>query len=293
MSDKEHKDEVRHSPGGHGMHAASGAGHEEHEGAPEWLISFADNVALMMGFFVILLAMNMKEPTTGGIGGKEQHGGAPEDNTRMVDFVIAMREAFNTPFDLKSSDPAEEVFRERIREKRGEGQSRQPELSGRGREAQAIRPTELSSLGGNVPFEDESETLSTRGTELAQEIGRKLRGQRWMIEVRGHASPSETFRNVENGIALSHKRALAVARELVAQGVQWSQIRLVACGDNERRGKREYDREADRQNQRVEVIVSGDPAPEEPTGTPSGAVPHPAPAPPNTQAAAGGAAPPG
>lgn len=34
--------------GGHGGHG-HGGGHEEHAGAPEWLISFADNVALLMG----------------------------------------------------------------------------------------------------------------------------------------------------------------------------------------------------------------------------------------------------
>ena len=75
-----------HSGGGHG---APGGGHEDHhEGAPEWLISFADNVALMMGFFVILLAMNMKSPKTyEGIGGPDEHGG----NVDQLDFVLALR----------------------------------------------------------------------------------------------------------------------------------------------------------------------------------------------------------
>src|SRR5213075_3052629 len=116
MSEHDHSDEST-GGGGRGMHHPMGAGHEEHEGAPEWLISFADNVALMMGFFVILLAMNMKEVTTGGIGGKQDNGGAPDNNTKMVDFVISVREAFHNEFDLNSRDPAEEVFRKRIKER--------------------------------------------------------------------------------------------------------------------------------------------------------------------------------
>src|SRR5215831_6049600 len=89
-----------HSGGGHShSHGGShGGGHEEaHEGAPEWLISFADNVALMMGFFVIMLAMYMAKRTAGGIGGTEAMGG-----TREMDFVLALREAFN-PINLDST----------------------------------------------------------------------------------------------------------------------------------------------------------------------------------------------
>lgn len=274
MAEKEHKDDHEHSAGGHGVGGGAhggGGGHEEHEGAPEWLISFADNVALMMGFFVILLAMNMKEPTAGGIGGKAKNGGAPE--SKAVDFVIAMRDAFNNPIDLNSQDPAEAPFRKRIIEKRQAGESRQPEDSGNSKESQAILPTETSSLGGNVAFDDEADTLSGKGKEIADTIGKRLRGLRWIIEVRGHASPSEVFRNVEKGITLSHKRSFAVAQALVAQGVRWEQIRLIACGDNERNAKRQYDRDADRVNQRVEIVVTGEQAPDEPAATSAKAAP--------------------
>jgi flagellar motor protein MotB len=261
VAEKEHKEEHGHG-GGHGGGAHGGGGHEgEHEGAPEWLISFADNVALMMGFFVILLAMNMKVPTTGGVGGKEKNGGSPD--SKMIDFVISVREAFNNPIDLSSTDPSEAAFRKRILERRQAGDSRQPEDAGNSRESQSILPTEVSSLGGAIAFDDDADALSAKGKEKAETIGGRLKGLRWIIEVRGHASPSEVYRNVEKGITLSHKRALAVAQVLVAQGVRWDQIRLVACGDNERNAKRQYDREADRVNQRVEVIVTGEPAPDD------------------------------
>jgi outer membrane protein OmpA-like peptidoglycan-associated protein len=269
VADKEHKDGQDHGGGSHGGGGGGhgggahggGAAHEEHEGAPEWLISFADNVALMMGFFVILLAMNMKEPTAGGIGGKEKNGGAPD--SRMADLVIGIREAFHRPIDMTSDDPSEAALRKRILEKRLAGESRQPEDAGNSRESQSIAPTELSSLGGNVAFEDEADTLSARSREKAEMIGKRLRGQRWVIEVRGHASPSEVFKDSKKGQDLGHRRAMAVAEVLVEQGVRWQQVRTVSCGDNEQNAKRQYDRDADRVNQRVEIVVTGEQAADE------------------------------
>src|SRR5436190_2305796 len=123
MSDKA-PDKHDEAEGGHKGHGgAHGGGHggaheEHHEGAPEWLISFADNVALMMGFFVILLAMNMAKQTTGGIGGKADMGGNPQEANSMIDFAIAVREAFNNPVDVNSTDPRERDMVKRLIERK-------------------------------------------------------------------------------------------------------------------------------------------------------------------------------
>ena len=64
-------DHGKHGDGGHGGGGhGGGGGHEEEEeaGAPEWLISFADMVMLLMGFFVILFALNV-QPKGGNPGG--------------------------------------------------------------------------------------------------------------------------------------------------------------------------------------------------------------------------------
>src|SRR5262245_35934857 len=96
MASAEHSEHTEHGKSGGGHHGGGGGGHHhhgggghgdgEHEGAPEWLISFADNVMLMMGLFVIMLAMNMAKETMGGIGGEEEFGGAP--TAEMADFVL-------------------------------------------------------------------------------------------------------------------------------------------------------------------------------------------------------------
>jgi outer membrane protein OmpA-like peptidoglycan-associated protein len=262
---KDHdKEESQGSHGGGGGHGPGGHGGGEHEesGAPEWLISFADNVALLMGFFVILLAMNMKEPTAGGIGGKEKNGGAPASMTnREMDVIIGIREAFNQPIMMDSEDPREQQLARRKREQKLAGQSQQHGEPDSGRENQVKIPTQMSAMGGLVPFEDDSEALSESGRARAEQIGRTLKGMRFIIEVRGHASPSEAVRDPERANLLGFRRAMAVARVLETQGVTWEQMRVSSAGAVDRQTGREYDRDANRVNQRVEIIVTGDPVP--------------------------------
>ncbi|MFN0132793.1 MAG: OmpA family protein [Phycisphaerales bacterium] len=286
----EHEREDKHEGGGsHGGGGHGGGGHGgghaegEHEGAPEWLISFADNVMLIMAFFVIMLAMNM------GPKGSPVQGGDPAEKenyeARRADFVIGIREAFNAPLDI--DDPSlSAVLRKRLIQKRDSGRSMQPEEPGAGRESQSTIPTERSSRGGSVSFDDDEQTLSASGRERVQAIAATLKGSRFRIEVRGHASPSETMRREERGIALGYGRAVSVANALVAGGLRWEQLRVVSCGDHERQTQRTYDRDADRSNQRVEIIVTGETITEPPRPGTSGDASTPST---GSQPAAGGA----
>lgn len=244
-----------HGGGGHGH--GGGGGHEEgHEGAPEWLISFADNVALMMGFFVILLAMNMKEPTSGGVGGKEQNGGQP--NSKMVDAAIAIREAFNSPVNLNSMDPIDQPLIRRLKDtkKRGEANDRAPQ--GDQDTVQATRPGDYFSPGGSVSFEEGSSELSAEAVAALMKIAEHARGKKFIIEVRGHASASESYPSTKRGYQLSYERAAAVADQLVEQGLKWDNIRLIAEGSMNRVVPSEYTGDAFRANQMVEVILTQD-----------------------------------
>lgn len=259
---EEHKEE--HGGGGShggGGHGPGGGAHEEHEGAPEWLISFADNVALMMGFFVILLAMNMQKPKMGGVGGEAKMGGAPTE--QMIDFVIAMRKEFNNPIDLSSDNPAEAPLRRRIRDLLEAGKSNQPGDPGPGKEHQAMQPNDVTNLGGTIQFETDSPSLNDRSRERVRAIASRIKGQRFIIEVQGHASPHEAMQNMDKAFALAYSRAISVTKELEAQGVPLANVRIVACADNERKTSREdsYDAERDQLNQRVEIVVTGQPAP--------------------------------
>ena len=63
---------------------------------------------------------------------------------------------------------------------------------------------------------------------------------------------------------LSYDRAVAVAQELENHGVQWRQLRIVACGDKVRITPRAAERAGHRSNQRAELYQTEDLMPEDP-----------------------------
>lgn len=256
--DKGHGEEG-HGGGGHGGgHGGGGHGGGEHEesGAPEWLISFADNVALMMGFFVILLAMNMGPKAT-----KQSDGEPSPDATdsaaeaAKMDWVIALRKSFNgRPFDIHSKNPDERKLAKREQE-RDDG-SKSEDTPGKGRKTQTVRDTDFTGLGGVVFFDDNVDLLSTSSKETLVQIAEKLRDQRWIVEIRGHVSPFESGKSPEKAMALSHARSMAVARELSRHSVPWPQLRIVAVGTGDPAKARSASQDQDRTNQRVEIVVT-------------------------------------
>jgi chemotaxis protein MotB len=241
-----------HGGGGHG----GGGGHEEaHEGAPEWLISFADNVALLMGFFVILLAMNMNKQTTGGIGGEGEMAMGGE-SAEMLDFAIAMREIFHNPVDITGTDPRDDILRRRLIQRAGKSETKDPGVKGYEHDVQTIRPGDYYALSAKVLFSDDSAEISPSALVVIDELAEKVKGRKSVIEVRGHTSVSEAYQRRDQAFRLSFNRAHAVASALVERGVEWWQIRLVGCADTERANSSPRTRSDDGSNGRVEVIVS-------------------------------------
>jgi flagellar motor protein MotB len=250
-----------HAKGGHGGHAGGhGGGEHEESGAPEWLISFADNVALLMGFFVILLAMNMEKPKAGGIGGQEQN---PSDQ-RAADMVLSIRAAFNNPVDPGSDDPSEAWLVKRMRERNVAGETKTPGPDGRDKNNQAVRPSDYVRPAGYCLFPEHSSTITAEARESMKRVAEQIRGTRWIIEVRGHVSAAEADHNKEAAMDLAHQRALAAARILVIEGLRWDQLRVVACADNERATPIARDAAESANNQRVEVVETKEVMPEDP-----------------------------
>ncbi|MBI1825912.1 MAG: OmpA family protein [Planctomycetes bacterium] len=262
MSEHKHEEESKehggHGGGGHGGGGhGGGGGHEEHEGAPEWLISFADNVTLMMGFFVILLAMNLGPK--GGSPGKEQPG--PEGESKepplsFMDAALSIREAFNNPVDLNSIDPNDRPLVRHLLERKGKAQVEADGPKGDEHDVQSLRPSKYFSVCGAVPFEEGSSVLTPTAAESLNEVARHVRGVRLIVDVRGNVSAAEGYENPEGAMRLAFDRALAVARELVARGVEWKQIRIMSLADNDRVKSTVYDKAGHQVNQRVEIIVT-------------------------------------
>lgn len=267
------EDHDKHDEGGHGSghgggHGPGGHGGGEHEesGAPEWLISFADNVALMMGFFVILLALNMGPK---GSGKTEADSTTDAEQTaEMLDFVLGVREAFNNKVDLDSKDPSDAPLIRRMLQ-RTSGAVREEGPQGESDSLQAPRPSDYEQITAAVDFDDRQSVLSQSARTTLLETARAIRDQHWIIEVRGHVSPFESMRNPVKGMELSYQRAQAAAVALIEGGLKWENLRLVACGDNARVVGRTFDRQEDRANQRVEIVVTNQTMAPDPNGRPN------------------------
>lgn len=272
MADHEHKEGEGESHGGGGGphgggHGHGGGGHEgEHEGAPEWLISFADNVALLMGFFVILLAMNMATKHTGGIGSDGDQPGYPKDP--MMEFVQSVRESFNSPVKMDSKRPEDQELIRYILRKQGATNEEGP--GGKNPGLQSIRTGDYHRISATVAFDDREAGLDAEGRRILAETAAKLKDEAWIIEVRGHVSPFEVMRNPVRARELSYQRAMAAAAALVESGLKWDNLRVVACGDASRVVARATNPADNRQNQRVEILVTNETVAADPYTRPPG-----------------------
>lgn len=244
--------------GGHKKHGGHGhgGGHEEHEeGVPEWVVSFADNALLQMGFFAILLAMNMGPKG----GGETTDGSKDSPDGSFLDAMISLREAFNgKPINPGDARPDEMMLYRRQQEKRESGEADQKGPKGDNPNLQSQGPTELANINGTVPFDEGSADLVPSARAVAVDVAKNLRGQRWIIEVRGHTDGIEASDGPDSAMGLAYQRALRVGATLVEAGLQWNQLRIVACADNERRNAMANDRPAHATNRRVDIVVTRD-----------------------------------
>lgn len=259
-----HEMERSSASSGHGAHGPPhGGSHEEpHEGAPEWLISFADNVTLMMGFFVIMLAMNMGPKGGGGESETPLEGEAGGPPLNFYDTAIAIREAFHNPVQLNSMDPNEQALVRHLNERRGLGISEQAGPEGDEHNVQSLLRGQFQGLCGRVTFEHLSDHLGEEGRKAVSAIGLHVRGLRVMIDIRGHVSAAEAYEDPSHGMKLAYDRAWAVAEALGAEGLSWRQFRVTACADNERIDAQVYDEFGHQRNERVEIVVTDDVMPE-------------------------------
>ncbi len=244
-------------------HGPGGGGHEEgHEGAPEWLISFADNTALIMGFFVILLALNMAPK--GGGSGAEGKGTSDYE----MDWAIAVRSAFHNPVNINSTNPRDfqlvqylkrKSWQEEIKKKVNAeiGKSTEEGIEGQYPSVTNIREGLAFTIGGQVGFESGKAELLDQAKRQIDLFLPGLEGLNHKICIRGHAAqvPEEVYRPFQSLDDLSYARAKAVKDYMVGKGIRQERITIEACGANEPIRAQAYDEDSRAINRRVSIIV--------------------------------------
>jgi outer membrane protein OmpA-like peptidoglycan-associated protein len=162
------------------------------------------------------------------------------------------------------------------------GQANEPGVPGTFTNVQALEGHNFKNITGSVIFDNNSALVSPSARKTIADVATRLRDQRWIVDVRGHVSPFESMRDNTKAMNLSHERAMAVAQALVESGLRWENLRIVACGSNDRIVARTFDAQEDRSNQRVEIVVTNETTPADPyahdAGPKDGSKDSPAPA---------------
>jgi len=226
------------------------AAKRQQEGAPTWMVTYGDMVTLLLTFFVMLVSIANFEVV----------------DDKFVAAVQSIREALGMTGQMGTRMDASIDFHSLLHKlesvvppqlPRDRGDSDEEGIYGEHFRIRTIRDGSEITLGGPLLFEPFSDKLTEDGKKALEEIAASLRGHRNKIEIRGHAGdepqpPGWTYRDAWQ---LSYARAMCVAEELVARGVDEKAIRLVATGASEPVVAQAYDPESREDNRRVEIIV--------------------------------------
>jgi chemotaxis protein MotB len=209
------------------------------------MMSYADMMGLLLGFFIMLVAMSTID--------KRLFGQAAQ----------SIQDAFGLEGAAKGhSAPGRADLSQRLQSLVG---SRQISLtSSSGKEGgtgatyavQQLREG-LKINGAALEFDPGSATPRDLGAAVLAGLAQEMKGHTTLVEIRGHASREALpaggpWRDVMD---LSYARAKAVGDVLAANGVEPYRIRLIACGDKESLRSGVVSPEDDASNRRVEIIV--------------------------------------
>ena len=228
------------------------------EECPEWIFTMADLLMCMMGLFVLLWVLKP------GGGGEGSDATAAAEAQRQTAFIATVREEFGYVPEADSNDPIDLYLLRREMERqarngpgaRGNTKLKPDGAEGPEPEVTTIRPGQHYTQGGSLTFAPGATALSDDHRRDLAQIADKLRGHRNVVLVKGHAGPDDLpdgGGGVEDLMALSIRRAEAVAAELRRQGIAADVLRVQGSGPHEPLVTRAYTADDRRLNRRVEI----------------------------------------
>ncbi|MBG80492.1 MAG: hypothetical protein CMJ39_07280 [Phycisphaerae bacterium] len=226
----------------------------QREGSPAWIVTFADMMALLLCFFILLQMFSelkrdreyqrVVSAVKAAFGFTGQVGIMPTEDVPLLSMVQAL--------DTVTSRRDEvEPNRSHIED---------PGASGPRPRVRNVREGLQFTVGGPAMFGGGSAELTAEGVQVIEELVPLLAGRRNRIVLRGHAAnkylpPNSPWQNLDE---LSYHRAVAVRRILVDAGIEDRFLRLEAVGTREPINPKAY-REAElADHRRVDIVLTED-----------------------------------
>lgn len=224
------------------------------EGAPAWIITFADMMALLLCFFILLqMFSELKRDreyqrvanavkTAFGFTGKI--GVLPTDDVPLQSMIQSLDEVT--------------AQRDEIEINRSHADDQGP----KGLQARVLAvPAGLQfTLGGPAMFQAGSALLTKGGNDAVRDLAPLLAGRRNKVIIRGHAankylSPTSVWKSLDE---LSFHRAMAVRDILMKAGIDDRRFRLEAVGAREPINPRAYLESEMANHRRVDIVLTED-----------------------------------
>lgn len=195
---------------------------------PEWVVTYGDLMSLLLCFFILLAAFSELKQ---------------EREYRKV--VDAIKQALGFRGGLGVADIADSASNtvSSLNEERAKrsGDKRESNINwdsnvvGRENQVSVIHEGQMAAVGGTMPFEPGSSELTAFHQEmLRSEVAPRIRDQRFVVRVVGHAWGVADVGSGKTLDELAFNRALAVKNFLVQEcGVDATVLRVESAGATE------------------------------------------------------------
>jgi chemotaxis protein MotB len=235
---------------------------EPREGAPEWMVSYADMITIMMAFFVVMYASAGAVSTGKERGEKTGQGAQPladargsagegrqgiagknDADPKLAKVIDSLHWRFGPEWTIancwKGGPPQLRQGGDgtvlRAPGNRNRGKPAFGQIGDDAARARGPRPGDAILAGGRVFFDEFSSDLAEEQQQRLRRVAEDMAGKLQKIELRGHTSrralpPGSPYRDHWD---LAYDRCRKVREFLIGQGIDPRRIRLAVAANNE------------------------------------------------------------